>query len=82
MLVDEHAKGDTVCVEAVQKVLDVGADKRVEAKLLLILDHALGHCRDDVVVSVSYVNKNLKEAMKTEFISEKYCFMNLYIVYI
>lgn len=62
MLVDEHAERDTVGVEAVEEILNVGAGKRVEAEFLLVLDHALGHGGDHVIMSVPDLDKNLQEA--------------------
>lgn len=64
MLVDEHAEGDAVGVEAVQEILNVGAGKRVEAELLLVLDHTLGHGGNHVIVPVPDLNKNLQEAAR------------------
>lgn len=52
VLVDEHADGDAAGVEAVQEVLDVLVGDRVLGEHLLVLDDALGHRRDHVVVSV------------------------------
>lgn len=52
MLVDEHAEGDATGVESIQEVLHVAADVRVEPKLLLVLDHSLGHGGNHIVVSV------------------------------
>lgn len=62
MLVDQHAERDPVGVEAVQEVLNVGAGKRVDAELLLVLDHALGHGGNHVIVSVPDLDENLQEA--------------------
>lgn len=59
MLVDEHADGDAACVEAVQEVLDVLVGDRVLGKSLLVLDDALGHRRNHVVVSVSDGNQGV-----------------------
>lgn len=64
VLVDEHAERDAVGVEAVQEILNVGAGKRVEAELLLVLDHALGHGGNHVVVSVPDLDKDLQEATR------------------
>lgn len=52
MLVDEHADGDAAGVEAVQEVLDVLVGHRVLGEHLLVLDDALGHRWDHVVVPV------------------------------
>lgn len=62
MLVDEHAERDAIGVEAVEEVLDVAADKRVKAKLLLVLDDSLSHGGNHVVVTVTDLNQELQEA--------------------
>lgn len=62
MLVDEHAEGDAVGVEAVQEVLDVAADEGVEAEHLFVLDDPLRHCGDHVVVAVADLDQELQEA--------------------
>ncbi len=62
MLVDEHAKRDSVGVEAVQKVLDVGADERIETKLLFIFNYTLRHSRDHIIVSIPDLNKSIQKA--------------------
>ena len=61
MLVDEHAKGDSVSIEPIQEVLNVAADKRVKPKLLLVLNHPLGHGGNHVIVSVPDLDENLQE---------------------
>lgn len=65
MLVDEHAEGDAVCVEAVEEVLHVAADEGVEAELLLVLDDPLGHGGNHVVVTITDLNQQLQEAAKS-----------------
>lgn len=62
MLVDKHAKGDPVGVEAIQEILNVAADKRVKPKLLLILNHPLGHGGNHVIVSVPNLDEQLQKA--------------------
>ncbi len=62
MLVDEHAKRDSVGVEAVQKVLDVGADEQIETKLLFIFNYTLRHSRDHIIVSIPDLNKSIQKA--------------------
>lgn len=53
MLVDEHANRDAAGVEAVQEVLDVVVgDGVLLAEGVLVLDHALGHGGDHLVVPV------------------------------
>lgn len=64
MLVDEHADGDAACVEAVQEVLDVLVGDRVLGKSLLVLDDALGHRRDHIVVSVSDGNQGVDKPVE------------------
>lgn len=66
MLVNQHPEGDAVGVEAVQEVLDVAADEGVEAVLLLVLDHALRHGGDDVIVPVPDLNQNVQETERTK----------------
>lgn len=66
MLVDEHAEGDAVGVEAVEEVLHVAADGGVKAELLLVLDDSLGHGGNHVVVTVTDLNQELQEAEKTK----------------
>lgn len=61
MLVDEHAEGDAVGVEAVQEILDVAADEGVKAKLLLVLDDSLSHGGNHIVVTVTDLNQELQE---------------------
>lgn len=61
MLVDEHAEGDAVGVESVQEVLDVAADERVEAELLLVLDDPRRHGGNHVVVPVTDLNQQVQE---------------------
>lgn len=72
MLVDEHAKRDSVGVEAVQKVLDVGADERIETKLLFIFNYTLGHSRDHIVVSIPDLNKSIQKAREKKKRGEGY----------
>lgn len=62
MLVDEHAERNAIGIEAVQEILDVGADEWVETKFFFILNHSLGHGGDHVIVSVSDLNEGLQEA--------------------
>ena len=57
MLVDKHAEGDSVCVEAVEEVLHIAADEGVKAKLLLVLDDPLGHGGNHVVVTVTHLDQ-------------------------
>ena len=61
VLVDEHAEGDAIGVEAVQEVLDAAADERVEAKLLLVLNDPLGHGRDHVVMAITDLDQQVQE---------------------
>lgn len=61
MLVDEHAEGDAVGVEAVEEILDVAADKGVEAELLLVLYDPLSHGGNHVIVAVTDLNQELQE---------------------
>lgn len=53
MLVDEHAEGYPVGVKAIQEVLNVAADKRIKAKLLLVLYDTLGHGGDHFIVPIT-----------------------------
>lgn len=62
MLVDEHAERDAIGVEAVEEVLDVAAVGGVEVELLLVLDDALSHGGDHVVVAVADLDQELQEA--------------------
>lgn len=62
MLIDEHAKGDAVGVEAIEEILDVAADEGVKAELLLVLDDSLRHGGDHVVVTVTDLNQELQES--------------------
>lgn len=62
MLVDQHAEGDTAGVEAVQEVLGVGADERVEAELLLVLNHTLGHGGHHIIVPIPDLDQDVQEA--------------------
>lgn len=52
MLVNEHAKRDPIGVKAVQEILNIAADEWVKAKLLLVLNHPLGHGGNHVIMSV------------------------------
>lgn len=61
MLVDEHAERDAVGVKAVEEVLDVAADERVEAEPLLVLDDSLSHGGNHVVVAVTDLDQELQE---------------------
>lgn len=61
MLVDEHAERDAVGVKAVEEILHVAADERVEAVLLLVLDDALSHGGNHVVVAVANLYQELQE---------------------
>lgn len=61
MLVDEHAEGDAVGVEAVEEILDVAADKGVEAELLLVFYDPLSHGGNHVIVAVTDLNQELQE---------------------
>lgn len=61
MLVDEHAEGDAVGVEAVKEILDVAADGGVKAELLPVLHHPLRHGGNNVVVPVADLDQELQE---------------------
>lgn len=61
MLVDEHAEGDAIGVEAIEEILDVAAAEGVEAKLLLVLYDPLGHGGHHVVVAVADLDQQLQE---------------------
>lgn len=61
VLVDEHAEGDAIGVEAVEEILDVAADRGVEAELLLVLDDSLSHGGHHVVVTVTDLDQELQE---------------------
>lgn len=53
VLVDEHSYGDTAGVETVQEVLDVVVSNGVlVAEGVLVLDHALSHGGNHLVVAV------------------------------
>lgn len=64
VLVDEHAERDAVGVKAVQEILDVAADERVKAELLLVLDDPLSHGGNYIVVAVADLNQKLQETKK------------------
>lgn len=66
VLVDQHPEGDAVGVKAVEEVLHVAADEGVEAKLLLVLDDALSHGGNHVVVPVTDLDQQLQETTKME----------------
>lgn len=61
MLVDEHAEGDAVGVEAVEEILNVAADGGVKAEPLPVLHHPLRHGGNDVVVPVADLDQELQE---------------------
>lgn len=69
MLVDQHAERNAVGVKAVEKILDVAADRGVEAELLLVFYDSLSHGGNHIVVPVPDLNQDLKEANK-----EKKCY--------
>ena len=71
MLVDEHAEGDAIGVEAVEEVLDVAADKGVKAELLLVLDDSLSHGGNHVVVAVTDLYQELQETKKNNEMRRK-----------
>lgn len=53
VLVDEHSYGDTAGVETVQEVLDVVVGNGVlVAEGVLVLDHALSHGGNHLIVAV------------------------------
>lgn len=53
MLVDEHADGDAAGVKAVQEVLDVVVGHSILlAEGIFVLNHALSHGGDHLVVAV------------------------------
>lgn len=64
VLVDEHAERDAIGVEAVEEILDVAADKRVKAKLLLVLDDSLSHGGNHIIVTVTDLNQELQKTVK------------------
>lgn len=66
VLVDEHAERDAIGVKAVQEILDVAADERVEAELLLVLDDPLSHGGNHIVVAVADLNQKLQETKKNK----------------
>lgn len=59
MLVDEHAEGDATGVETIQEILHIAADVRVETKLLLVLNHSLGHGGNHIIVSFPDLDKDV-----------------------
>ena len=59
VLVNKHAEGDAVGIEAIQKILYVTANEWIKPKLLLVFNHSLCHCRNHIIVSVSDFNQNL-----------------------
>lgn len=63
VLVDEHAEGDAVGVKAVEEVLDVTADERVEAEPLLVLDDSLSHGGNHVIMTVTDLDQELQETI-------------------
>lgn len=65
MLVDEHANGDAVHVEAVQKVLNVLTCHRVCPKRVSILDDALGHGGYHIIVPVPDGHQSVHESLGT-----------------
>lgn len=62
VLVNKHAERDAVGIKSVQKILDVTANEWIKPKLLLVLDHSLGHCRNHIIVSISDFNQDLQKA--------------------
>lgn len=62
VLVDEHAKWNAAGVEAVQEILHIAADKRIKTKLCFVFDDTLSHSGDNIIVPVSNLNQDLKEA--------------------
>lgn len=63
MLVNKHAERNAVGIKTIQEILDVTANKWIKPELFLVLNHALGHCRNNIVVSVSDVNQNMEKAV-------------------
>ena len=61
MLVDEHPDGDAAHVEAIQEVLDVLVGDHVLGKGLFVLQDALSHGGNHVVVSVSDGDQGVDE---------------------
>lgn len=70
MLVDQHADGDTAKVEAVQEVLDVLVGDRVIPIGLLILNHALCHGGDYIIVAVTDGDQSICEPGRTQAFRE------------
>lgn len=65
VLVYQHADGDAAKVEAVQEVLDVLVGDRVIPISLLILNHALCHGGDHIVVPVPDGDQGICEPGRT-----------------
>lgn len=62
VLVNEHAERNAVGIKTVQEILDVTANEWIKPELFLVFYHALGHCRNNIVVSVSDINQNMEKA--------------------
>lgn len=61
VLVNKHAEGDAIGVEAVKEILYVAADKGVKTKLLLVLYDSLGHGGNHIIVTITDLNQELQE---------------------
>lgn len=62
VLVDEHTGRDSVGIETIQEVLYIAADEGVKAKLILVLNHPLGHSGYYIIVPITDLIKGVQEA--------------------
>ena len=56
VLVNKHVERDAVGMKSVQKIMGVTANEWIKPKLLLVLNHSLGHCRSHIIVFISDSN--------------------------
>jgi hypothetical protein len=63
VLVNKHAERNAVGIKPIQEILNVTANERIKPELFLVLNHALGHCRNNIIVSVSDIYQNVEKAV-------------------
>lgn len=59
VLINEHTERNSACVESIQEILDIATDKWVEAVLLFVFNHSLGHGGDHIIMSVPHLNEDI-----------------------
>lgn len=67
MLVDEHPDGNTIHVEPIEEVLDVGFSVGINLVGILQFHHTLSHCHHYIGVSVPDLQQSVCEPVLLKY---------------